>query len=109
MAYDEGLAELIREDLGERDGLSERKMFGGLAFMLDGNMVAGVYQGGGMFRVGPERMADALAVGGAAPMKMGERTMGGYVTLSPEAMGDDDARGALMRLALACVAELPPK
>ena len=109
MAYDEGLAELIRDDLGERDGLTEKRMFGGLAFMLDGNMVAGVYSGGGMFRVGPERMADALAVAGAGPMRMGERTMGGFVVLSPEAMGDDDARAALMRLALACVAELPPK
>ena len=109
MTYDEGLAELIREELGERDGLAEKRMFGGLAFMLDGNMVAGVYQGGGMFRVGPERMADALAVEGARPMRMGDRTMGGFVVLSPEAMGDDSARAELMRLALACVVELPPK
>lgn len=109
MPYDEGLAELIRDDLGERDGLAERKMFGGLAFMLDGNMVAGVYSGGGMFRVGAERIPDALAVEGAAPMKMGDRTMGGFVTLSPEAMGEDDARATLIALALACLAELRPK
>ena len=109
VAYDEGLAELIRDDLGPRDGLTERRMFGGLAFMLDGNMVAGVYSGGGMFRVGAERMADALAVEGTKPMRMGERTMGGFVVLSSEAMADDDARAGLMRLALACVGELPPK
>jgi TfoX/Sxy family transcriptional regulator of competence genes len=109
MAYDERLAELIRDDLGERDGVAEKRMFGGLAFMLDGNMVAGVYSGGGMFRVGPERMADALAVHGAAQMMMGDRKMGGFIVLPPDDMGDDDARATLMALALACVAELPPK
>lgn len=62
-----------------------------------------------MFRVGPERMPEALAVEGAAPMKMGDRTMGGFIVLSPEAVGDDDARVTLIRLALACVETLQRK
>ncbi|RBI75144.1 hypothetical protein DQW77_05640 [Roseovarius sp. TE539] len=46
MAYDEGLAEVMRDDLGARDGISEKKMFGGIAFLLNGNMVCGVHGGG---------------------------------------------------------------
>ncbi len=109
MPYDEGLAQLIRDDLAGRDGLTEKKMFGGLAFMLQGNMVAGVYAGGGLFRVGKEAMPEALEIDGAAPMRMGGRTMGGMINLSEAAMASDDKRCALMRMALACVTALPPK
>jgi hypothetical protein len=54
MAYDLGLAQLLRDDLvGEK--ISEKKMFGGLAFLLNGHMVCGLHKGGAMFRVGKER------------------------------------------------------
>ena len=52
MAYDEGLASLMRESLENEPGYSEKKMFGGLCFLIYGNMVSGVHSGGGMFRVG---------------------------------------------------------
>ena len=61
MAYDEGLAELMRGDLAGVPGITEKKMFGGLCFLLDGNMLCGVHKGGGMFRVGKDNEAAALA------------------------------------------------
>ena len=55
MAYDEGLAEILRSDLAEEDGVEEKRMFGGLCFMLHGHMLCGVHKDGGMFRVGKDR------------------------------------------------------
>lgn len=109
MAYDEGLAELMREELGVRDGLTEKRMFGGLAFLLHGNMVCGVHRGGGMFRVGKASEAEALARPGVEPMQFTGRRMGGMVDVTDEAMADDGTRAALMRLALTHAESLPPK
>ena len=108
MAYDEGLAQILRDDL-PGEPFRERKMFGGLCFLIAGNMVAGVYPGGGMFRVAKADRASALEVPGAEEIRMGARVMGGMIGLSPAAMGDDAARGRLMALALAHVRRLPPK
>ena len=108
MAYDEGLAQILRDDL-RGESLREQKMFGGLCFLIAGNMVAGVYPGGGMFRVAKADRASALEVPGAEEIRMGARVMGGMIGLSPAAMGDDAARGRLMALALAHVRRLPPK
>ena len=109
MAYDEGLAELLREDLAGVDAIEEKRMFGGLAFMKDGHMLCGVHKGGGMFRVGKAHHAEALRIEGAMPMTFTGRPMGGMVDVSDDAMADDTRRGHLMALALANVAELPPK
>jgi len=109
MAYDEGLAELMRGDLAELPVITEKKMFGGIAFMLDGNMLCGVHPGGAMFRVGKDNEEFALAVIGARPMDFTGRRMGGFVDADGEAMADDAARGRLMDLALDFVRKLPPK
>ena len=61
MAYDEGLAQRLRETLADGDGLTERRMFGGIAFMLHGNMAVGVSGDELMVRVGPEGYDEALA------------------------------------------------
>lgn len=108
MAYDEGLAQIFRDDLAGEE-VREQKMFGGLCFLVRGNMVAGVHSGGGMFRIGKEDRDAALAVRDAAPIRMGAREMAGMVGLPPEAMADDARRGALLALALAHVRSLPPK
>ena len=71
MAYDEGLAQRVREALAHRPDLTERKMFGGLCFMLNGNMLCGVHKGGGMFRVGKDNEAAALELPGVAPLNCG--------------------------------------
>ncbi len=109
MAHDEGLAEILRGDLADLPGIVEKRMFGGLAFMLDGNMLCGVHKGGGMFRVGKAGEAAALAVPGARPMDFTGRRMGGFVDVSDEALADEACRGRLMTLALGFVRSLPPK
>lgn len=109
MAYDEGLAELIRGDLADHANVVEKRMFGGLCFMLNGHMLCGVHKGGGMFRVGKPRQDEALKVDGAAPMAFTGRPMGGMVDVSDEAMADDARRGQLMTLAIENASSLPPK
>ena len=109
MAYDEGLVELLRGDLAKVSGVSEKKMFGGLCFIVNGNMLCGVHKGGGMFRVGKANHAEALAVEGAQPMAFTGRPMGGMVDVDDDAMADDARRGALMRLAMEFVGALPAK
>ena len=108
MAYDEGLAQIFRDDLSDLP-LVQKRMFGGLCFLVNGNMVAGVYSGGGMYRVANADRAAALSVPGAEEIRMGARVMGGMVGLPPGAMADDAARSRLMALALAHVRTLPPK
>ncbi len=109
MAYDEGLAALMRDDLAHTPGISEKKMFGGLCFLLNGHMVCGVHKGGGMFRVGKPAEPDALSIEGCAPLSFTGRPMGGMVDASEDLIGDDARRAALMALALAHAGSLPPK
>ena len=109
MAYDEGLAEIMRGDLADEPGIEEKRMFGGLAFMRYGHMVAGVHQGGAMFRVGKPREAEALGVEGAGPMTFTGRPMGGMVETDDDLVSDDVRRGKLMALALENTRSLPPK
>ena len=109
MAYDEGLASLMRDDLGDLDGLSEKKMFGGLCFLQHGNMVCGVHKDGAMFRVGKDREAEALAIEGARPMTFTGRRMGGFVDADEDLMADDDRRARLIHLAVTHARSLPPK
>jgi hypothetical protein len=112
MAWDEGLAETLRADL-PATGVTERRMFGGLCFLLDGHMHSGVHGtklgGGAMFRVGPGGEAAALAIPGARPMVFTGRRMTGMIELSGEAVADDTRRRAMMALATAFVRSLPPK
>ena len=109
MAYDEGLAELMRGDFVDEPGIAEKKMFGGLAFMLNGNMVCGVHSGGGMFRVGKEREDMARSIDGVGPMTFTGRPMGGMVDASDEAIADDARRTRLVALSLENARSLPPK
>lgn len=109
MAYDEGLLELIREDLGDTPGLQEKRMFGGVCIMKDGHMLCGVHKDGAMYRVGKPRIDAAMSQPGAGPMTFTGRPMAGFVDIGPEAMGNDDARAVWLQLALENVASLPPR
>ena len=109
MAYDEGLAEIMRGDFDGIDGVSERRMFGGLCFLLSGNMVCGVHSGGGLYRVGKTREAEARDVPGTGPMTFTGRPMGGMVDVTDDLIADDTRRGAVFSLALAHAQSLPPK
>lgn len=108
MAWDEGLAQLLRDDLAGQP-VAEKKMFGGLAFLLGGHMVCGIHKGGAMFRVGKPNWSAALAVEGVSPMMFTGRPMAGMVDCSDAACADDARRGVLMGLALGFVRGLPPK
>lgn len=109
MAYDEGLAAIMREDLADQQGITERKMFGGLCFLMNGNMVCGVHAGGAMFRVGKPREAEARAIEGAAEMTFTGRPMGGMIEVDDDAVADDTRRGKWIALSVANAASLPPK
>jgi TfoX/Sxy family transcriptional regulator of competence genes len=109
MAYDEALARTLRDALAGRNGVSERKMFGGLCFMLDGNMLCGTYRGGGMYRVGKANEAAALALPHVRPMTMTGRAMPGLVDVDREAITDSELRSRLLGLAFDFVGSLPAK
>ena len=79
MPYDEGLAERIREALEDRSDVSEKKMFGGLAFLVHGNMCVGVVGDELMVRVGPAAYAEAIRRPHARPMDFTGRPMRGFV------------------------------
>lgn len=108
MAYDEGTAQILRDDLTDLP-VVEKKMFGGLCFMLQGNMLCGALENRAMFRVGPDSHDLALALPGARPMMFTKRPMKGFVECAPEALQDDSARSAFLALSLAFVNSLPPK
>jgi hypothetical protein len=85
MAYDEDLAERIRELLGEEESLTETKMFGGLAFLIGGNMaVAASGQGGLLVHVDPDESDALIARTKAVPMEMRGRTMHGWLRVQAE-------------------------
>jgi TfoX N-terminal domain len=85
MAYDEDLADRIRELVGGQAGLTEQKMFGGLAFLIGGNMaVAASGQGGVLVRVDPARSDALVETTGAQPMEMRGRQMQGWLRVGPE-------------------------
>lgn len=109
MAYDEGQAQMLRDDLDAVDGISEKKMFGGLCFLIHGNMVCGVHKDGAMFRVGKPSQDEAMALAGVGPMTFTGRPMGGMVDVSDEALADDETRNRLMELAVSFAKSLPPK
>ena len=108
MAYDEGMAELMRTALADHPGVTEKRMFGGLCFLLDGNILCGVHKGGGMFRVGPHEPA-ARAIDGTGPMDFTGRPMAGFVNVTDDALADDASLAALMAMALDYVGAMPAK
>lgn len=81
--YDEKLAGRIRRSLAHRGGVTEKRMFGGLAFLLDGKMVCGILKGDLMVRVGPEQYEAALGNPRVRPMGFAGRPMRGYVFVDP--------------------------
>ena len=109
MAYDEKLADRVRRALSGREGLSERKMFGGIAFMLRGNMACGIVKDELMVRVGPERYDDALGRPHARPMDFTGRAMRGMVYVQPDGCRTDEALKLWVEQGLAFAASLPPK
>jgi hypothetical protein len=109
MPADPGLLALQRDDLAGIAGVTEKTMFGGVAFLLHGNMLCGVHSRAAMYRVGKARMDAALALPGVGPMAFTGRPIGGFVEAGEDAMADDAVRLHLRDMARAFVASLPPK
>jgi len=110
MAYDEELAERIRALLGDRPCLTEQKMFGGLAFLISGNMgVAASGQGGILVRVDPEESAELVATTAAEPMEMRGRSMAGWLRVDAADLADDAALAVWVERGAGYAASLPPK
>jgi hypothetical protein len=109
MPRDEGLETMVAEDLTGLTDLHQTKMFGGMAWMWQGNLLCGARSDGILARLGKGNDGWALAIPGLSPMVMGGRPMQGWVRLAPEAAGDDALRHRLLAAAQTFVAGLPPK
>src|SRR3954451_5219506 len=109
MAYDEQLAERIRDLIGT-DGLVERKMFGGLAFLVGGHMaVAASGQGGALVRVDPSESDELVAETSAEPIVMRGREMAGWLRVDTAALETDEALQEWIDRGVAYAGSLPPK
>src|SRR3990170_3525195 len=109
MPYNEGLAERIRAAVAGRRGLTEKKMFGGIAFMLNGNMFCGVMKDDLMVRVGPEHFQIALAQPHARPMDFTGRPMKGMVYVGPAGSYTDKSLRSWVDQGMRFAASLPAK
>ena len=110
MAYDEDLADRIRELIAEEDGLTEQRMFGGLAFLIGGNMaVAASGQGGILVRVDPAINDRLLATTSAQPMEMRGRTMRGWLRLDDEDVRTKRQLRSWVERGATYARSLPPK
>jgi TfoX/Sxy family transcriptional regulator of competence genes len=110
VAYDEQLADRIRALFGNRAGLTEKKMFGGLAFLLDGNMaIAASGQGGILVRVDPDESDELVATTSAEPMEMRGRQMAGWLRVDTADVADDTALAEWVERGAAYAGSLPPK
>jgi hypothetical protein len=109
MAYDEGLAERIRLYLAADPGVTEKRMFGGIAFLHEGNVAVGVTGDELMVRLGPHAADAALARPGARVFDMTGRPMRGWVLVAGSAVTEDEALGAWIDEGRAFAASLPPK
>jgi TfoX/Sxy family transcriptional regulator of competence genes len=109
VAYSEQLAQRIRDVVGGRDGVSERKMFGGVAWMIHGNMACGTMGDDLLVRLDREDADRILAEPHVSLMRMGERTMRGFFTVDSAAIADDDALAGWIDAGAAYAASLPPK
>jgi TfoX/Sxy family transcriptional regulator of competence genes len=109
MAYDEGLADRVREVLSPRPDVSERKMFGGIAFMVAGNMACGVLGEELIVRLGDEEAEKALREDGVRPFDFTGRPMKTTVYVSPERTSDDAGLAEWVEAGADYAATLPAK
>lgn len=110
MAYDEALANRIRELVADEPGLSEMKMFGGLAFLVNGNMaVAASGQGGIMLRVDPAQSAGIVEGSNAYVVEMRGRSMPGWLRVDDDHVGTKRELGSWVERGVAYARSLPPK
>jgi TfoX/Sxy family transcriptional regulator of competence genes len=109
MAFDEALAERVRVTVAGADGVVEKRMFGGLAFVVKGNMAVGVHGDDLIVRLAPEQTEEALAEPGVRVFDMTGRPMKGWVLVGSVAIADEEGLGAWVTRGLDFAESLPPK
>jgi hypothetical protein len=109
MAYNEVLAARIRQVLIRRKNVEEKKMFGGLGFLLNGNLLVGVWKESLIVRLGPEESDEALKEPHVKEFDITGRPMKGWVLVEPEGVEDDDRLSAWIKRAVKFVGTLPAK
>ena len=109
MAYNDGLADRVRGMLGEHPLLREQKMFGGIAFMVAGNMAVGIVGDDLMVRVGPTAYEEVLSLPHAREMDFTGRSMKGMVYVGLAGFSEDDDLESWLARGTRYAASLPPK
>jgi hypothetical protein len=109
MAYSKSLAARTRQALAYHPGIVEKRMFGGLAYLLRGNMLVGVWQDSLIVRLGPERGEKALSEPYVKPFDVTGRPMKGWIVVEPDGLDLDHQLGDWIRLATEFVVTLPAK
>ena len=109
MAYDEDLARRVREQLAAEPGVTEKAMFGGLAFLLNGNMAVGLSGEELMVRVGPNASDDALERPHTRPFDMTGRPMKGWILVAPEGVADERQLAGWVAQGVGFARSLPAK
>jgi TfoX/Sxy family transcriptional regulator of competence genes len=109
VAYDEGLATRLLDVLGDEAGLAEKKMFGGLAILLDGNMAVGVYGDDLLVRTDPGQQDMLLSEPGTRPFDMTGRPMKGWIVVDASMCAEDDDLRRWVSRGVAHARSLPPK
>ena len=110
MPYDEHLANRIRDLLADEGAITEKKMFGGLAFLLHGNMSVSASRTGGLLvRIDPADTDAAVARPHAALMEMGGRRLDGWITVAPEGCRTQRQLAGWVKRSVTFVRTLPPK
>jgi len=109
MPYDEGLAERIRDLFDAREDVTEKKMFGGLAFMINGNMCCGITNEDLMLRLGADGAKDALEDPHARDMEFTGKPLRGFVYIDPEGYAEEEDLECWIGRALTFAMSLPSK
>jgi TfoX/Sxy family transcriptional regulator of competence genes len=109
MAFNEELAGRIRQQLAWRKGVEEKKMFGGVGFLLNGNLLVGVWKGSLIVRLGPEEGDEALKELHVSEFDITGRSMKGWVLVAPQGVKDDDQLKGWIERAVEFVGKLPAK
>jgi hypothetical protein len=109
MAYDEGLAERIRETLAGQESLVEKKMFGGVGFMILGNLACGVSGHDMIVRVGPDVYGDLIVRPHTRPFDVAGRPMKGWLMVEPAGVASQDDLVEWIALGVSFARSLPPK
>src|SRR5262249_53301623 len=109
MAFSEALAERIRQRLARRKNIEEKKMFGGVGFLLGGNMLAGVWKEALIVRLGPDEGEEALKEPHVKEFDITGRPMKGWVLVEPEGIKDEDQLTDWIQRAVKFVGALPAK